>query len=107
MICGTASAQTAVVSATVKDANNYTCSGGVASAGINSGACATVVTSTAANALTTDAVLWSFSTAPTTADGSLNYTWYLTAGNVNWKVCNGTAGTLTPSGLTINWRVIR
>ena len=77
------------------------------SSGISSGACATVVTTPATGTVTTDTVAWSFSSAPATADGLLSYTWYVTAGNVNWKVCNPTANSLTPSGLVVNWRVLR
>lgn len=74
---------------------------------IASGTCATVVTTAASGAATTDSIEWAFSSAPATADGLLDVTWYVTSGNVNWKVCNPTASSQTPSGLTVNWRVMR
>jgi hypothetical protein len=74
---------------------------------IGAGACATTVTTAATGALTTDAIEWAFATAPTTADATLNYTWYPTANNVNWKVCNTSAGGITPTAMVINWKVIR
>jgi hypothetical protein len=77
------------------------------SSAIASLACATVVTTAASGAATTDAVEWSFASAPATADGLLEVTWYVTSGNVNWKVCNPTASSQTPSGLVVNWRVVR
>jgi hypothetical protein len=32
---------------------------------------------------------------------------YPTAGNVNFKLCNNTASSITPTAITINWRVNR
>jgi hypothetical protein len=32
---------------------------------------------------------------------------YPTANNVNFKVCNNTAGSITPGAITLNWRVVR
>ncbi len=76
-------------------------------AAIDSGACAAVVATPATNALTTDSVLWAFASVPTASDGQLSYTWYVTADHVNWRVCNPTTRVLTPSGLSVNWRVLR
>lgn len=81
---------------------------------IGSGACATVVSTTATGVLTTDSIIWSPNADPTgvtgyavSATGSL-YIWaYPTADHVNYKVCNNTSGSLTPSALTLNWRVAR
>jgi hypothetical protein len=77
------------------------------SGAIRAGDCASIVTTAATGALTSDTISWAFASAPTTADGALNYAWYLTNGKVNWKVCNPGAGSITPGGLVINWRVVR
>ena len=82
--------------------------------GINSGACATVVSVSATGVATTDTITYTPAADPTgvtgyavSATGSL-YIWaYPTADHVNFKVCNNTSGTLTPSALTINWQVRR
>jgi hypothetical protein len=74
---------------------------------IGAGACATVVTSTAAGAATTDRIKWAYASAPATADGLLTLSPYVTSGNVNWKLCNPTASSQTPSGLVVNWQVLR
>jgi hypothetical protein len=79
----------------------------LASGAITQQTCATVVTTAASGAATTDAVQWAFASAPTTNDGLLHYSWYVTAGNVNWQVCNTSAASLASSGLVINWMVIR
>ena len=81
---------------------------------ISSGACASAVTTTATGTATTDAIIIAVNADPTattgyapSASGSL-YIWsYPTSGNVNFKVCNNTAGSITPSAITINWRVVR
>ncbi len=71
------------------------------------GACATVVTTTARGVALTDAIIWSYASEPATADGKLILSAYPTSGNVNFKLCNPTAQLLTPSGLIVNWRVVR
>jgi hypothetical protein len=82
---------------------------------ISSGACATVVTTTATGAATSglgSRITATPSVDPTgvtgygpSASGSL-YVWvYPTANNVNFKVCNNTSGSITPSALTMNWIV--
>jgi hypothetical protein len=81
---------------------------------ISSGTCATVVTTSATGAGTTDIIIYTANADPTavtgygpSASGSL-YIWaYPTANNVNFRVCNNTGGTITPSALTLNWRVVR
>lgn len=81
---------------------------------ISSGTCATVVTVSATGVATTDAIAYTPNTDPTavtgygpSASGSL-YIWsYPTSNNVNFKVCNNTSGSITPSALTLNWRVTR
>jgi hypothetical protein len=74
---------------------------------IGAGACATVVTTTAGGVATTDRIEWAYANAPATADGMLTLSPYVTSGNVNWKLCNPTASSQTPSGLVVNWEVLR
>lgn len=81
---------------------------------ISSGACASAVTVAATNVATTDVIQATPSADPTgvtgyavSATGSLYIQAYPTAGYVNFKVCNNTAGSLTPSALTLNWKVTR
>ncbi len=82
--------------------------------GITTGTCATVVTTAATGAATTDNLIANPTADPTgvtgyapSASGSLYIQAYITSGNVNFKVCNNTSGTITPSALTMQWRVIR
>jgi hypothetical protein len=81
---------------------------------ISSATCATVVTTTATNAATTDVIWWGFNGDPTgvtgyaaATAGMLTIIAYPSSGNVNFKVCNNTAGSITPGAITLNWRVIR
>ena len=81
---------------------------------IASGACATAVTGTATGTLTSDNLLAEFNadvSAVTgygvTTTGQLTVYKYLTANNVNFKVCNSTALSITPGAATLNWRVTR
>ena len=81
---------------------------------ISSGACATAVTTTATGTLTTDTIIATPNADPTgvtgyavSNSGSLYIQAYPTSGNVNFKVCNNTSGSITPSALTLNWKVIR
>lgn len=84
-------------------------------AAISSGACATVVTVAAAGVATTDVVSTGFNGDPTAVTGYgasatgavLTIYPYPTAGNVNFKVCNSTSASITPSALTLNWKVTR
>lgn len=81
---------------------------------ISSGACASAVTTTATGTATTDAIIATVNADPTATTGyapsntgSL-YIWtYPTSGNVNFKVCNNTASSISPSAITLNWRVVR
>lgn len=81
---------------------------------ITSGTCATVVTTSATGTATTDTIIATPNADPTgvtgyavSATGSLYIQAYPTTNNVNFKVCNNTAGSLTPAALTMNWRVVR
>lgn len=81
---------------------------------ISSGACATVVTTSATGALTTDSITWTPNAdisgvtgyAPVSTGALMIYP-YPTADNVNFKVCNPTASSITPGAVTLNWRIIR
>lgn len=81
---------------------------------IGSATCATAVSPAAIGVLTTDVVNWSFNGDPTavtgyipSASGMLAVIAYPTAGNVNFKICNNTSGSITPGAITLNWRVVR
>jgi len=85
------------------------------SSAISSATCATVVTTAATNTATTDVVVAGFQGDVTgvtgyipSTSGMLTIIAYPTANNVNFKVCNNTASSITPgAALVINWRVIR
>jgi len=79
---------------------------------VGAGGCAAPVTTAASGVATTDAISWSFNAAPGTGYGSvtgsgLNIQSYVTSGNVNFVVCNPTAGSITPAAAIVNWRVTR
>lgn len=86
----------------------------MATGAIASTACASVVTTAATGTLSTDAIIWTPNASikaltgytPATT-GGLTIAAYPTADNVNFDVCNWSTGSLTPSALTLNWRVIR
>lgn len=84
----------------------------MATGSLGGGVCAAAVTTAAANVATTDAITWSFNAAPGTGYGSasgsgLHIQSYPTSGNVNFVVCNPTAGAIVPAAATLNWRVTR
>jgi hypothetical protein len=81
---------------------------------ITSATCATVVTTTATNAATTDVIGWGFNSDPhavvgyiPSTSGMLTIIAYPSSGNVNFLVCNNTSGSVTPGAITLNWRVTR
>lgn len=81
---------------------------------ISSATCATVVTTSATNTATTDAILWGFNGDPTAVTGyvplvagMLTIIAYPTSNNVNFKVCNNTNASVTPGAITLNWRTVR
>lgn len=75
---------------------------------IASGACATTVTTLAANVAGTDTISWSYASFPAPAtDGRLVLNAFISAGNVNFSRCNPTSTAIVPNGLTVNWRVNR
>lgn len=79
---------------------------------IASGACASVVTTAATGTATTDVVDFGFNGDPTATTGyiapnMLAIVAYPSSNNVNFKVCNNTGGSITPSAITLNWKVRR
>lgn len=81
---------------------------------IASGSCATVVTGTATGAVTTDTLGKSFNTdvtgttgyIPAVTGGLTIFDW-ISANQVNFKVCNFTSASITPGAVTINWNIVR
>lgn len=106
---GTATVPTGTLTVTIAS--------GTASLGtsaIASGATATTVTVSATGVATTDVILWDFNSDPTgvtgyqaSANGMLTIITFPTNGNVNFKVANNTASSITPGAITLNWRVQR
>jgi hypothetical protein len=82
---------------------------------ISSGACATVVTTAVTGVATTDVIEVGFNGDPTAVTGYgasstgavLTIYPYPSSGNVNIKVCNSTASSITPGALTLNFKVYR
>jgi hypothetical protein len=81
---------------------------------IASGASASVVTVAATGVATTDVIDWGFNGDPTgvvgyqpSVNGMLTIIAYPTADNVNFKVANNTAASVTPGAITLNWKVRR
>lgn len=81
---------------------------------ISSGTCSSVVTVSASGVATTDTITASPNGDPTATTGYLPlttgsvYIWsYPTSGNVNFKTCNNSSGSITPGAVTLNWRVVR
>ena len=81
---------------------------------ISSATCATAVTVSATGVVTTDTLNASFSADPTAVTGYVPLTSgglviypYLSANNVNFKVCNFTTGSITPGAVGLNYIVIR
>jgi hypothetical protein len=86
----------------------------LATGAISSAACTSAQTDTATGAATTDVVDVSFNGDPTAVTGYVPLTAgmltiiaYPTSGNVNFKVCNNTTGSITPGAITLNWAVRR
>lgn len=86
----------------------------LATSAIGSAACTSAQTDTATGTLTTDVVGATFNGDPTAVTGFVPLTTgmltiiaYPTADTVNFKVCNNTAGSITPGAITLNWRVSR
>jgi hypothetical protein len=67
----------------------------------------TAVTVAATGAATTDAIEWSYASAPGAGDSLCIVSPYVTANNVNFVRSNPTAAAQNVSAIVINWRVIR
>lgn len=76
-------------------------------AAITPGTCGATVTVSAPGALTTDAIAFSFNAAPASNPAQLVITYWPTSNNVNFQYCNPTAGSITPTAATLNWRITR
>lgn len=80
---------------------------------IADGACAALITVAAAGVLTTDVIDWCFNATPVGKTGyapsaaALSVTLFPTAGNINILVCNKTGAAVTPSAMSVNWKVAR
>jgi hypothetical protein len=77
------------------------------SGAVTSNTCQTAITTPATGAATTDAIEWSYATAPGTADALMHVSAYPTAGNVNFTRCNASSASQTGTAIVINWRVLR
>jgi hypothetical protein len=81
---------------------------------ISANSCATVVTTSATGTATTDVITWTPNAdisgvtgyAVASTDGLIIFP-YPSSNNVNFKVCNGTASSITPGAVTLNWAVRR
>ena len=77
--------------------------------------CSTSATTAAAtNVLSTDAVEVTYKTDPTGivcygggTSGGITIRPWPTPNNMNFKLCNETASSITPGAVTVNWRVVR
>lgn len=76
-------------------------------AAIAAGAAGSTVTVAATGVATTDAIQFSFNAAIGANPGVLIVHSWVTSGNVNFAYFNPTAGSVTPSAATLNWRVVR
>jgi hypothetical protein len=84
----------------------------IPAAAIASQACATAITATATGVTTTDVVAAGFAADPTSTTGflpsaMLTIVPFAGSGSVGFRVCNLTAASITPTSLTLNWRVTR
>lgn len=87
----------------------------LSTAAIGSGSCASVVTVAASGVTTSDTISVGFLSDPTSIAGYgvsaigaiLSVYDYPTAGNVNFKVCNNTANSVSPGSMTLSWIVMQ
>jgi hypothetical protein len=86
----------------------------LSTATINSATCTAAQTVSTSNVAVTDVVQASFNSDPTldtgyipSTAGMLAIIAYPTSGDVNFKVCNNSANAITPSAVTLNYRVVR
>lgn len=75
---------------------------------IGSVGCATTITVSAAGVVAIDRLDMTLASAPGTGWAGLTLSnSYVTANNVNFVVCNPTAGSITPAAINLNWAVVR
>lgn len=74
---------------------------------LGAGACSTVTTVSAPNALTTDILAWTPSGVVGTGDRVLIMNYWLTSAAVNFMQCNPGSGSVTPNAMTVDWQVHR
>ena len=80
----------------------------LATSAIGAGVCVTTDTAiSAAGVVAADILDWSWNAAPDDSTSKLIVSAYAGSATVNFKVCNPTAGSLTPAIVSINWRVTR
>jgi hypothetical protein len=79
---------------------------------ISSGTCATTIQVAITGATTADTANVTYTTDPNTvtgykasASGKLDTTGFMTAGELNIEVCNGTASSITPSAMSVHYSV--
>lgn len=78
---------------------------------LTTGTCAAAVTVAVTGTGAGSVVNWDYATDPSGvvgygSSGGLTVTAYGTAGNANFRVCNPTAGSITPGAMNLNFRVI-
>lgn len=86
----------------------------LATGAISSAACTSAQTDTATGTATTDVIVATFAADPVAVTGYVPLTaggltiyMYPTTDTFNAKVCNFTAGSITPGAITLNWKVVR
>jgi hypothetical protein len=80
----------------------------MATSAIAAGACNTADANiTAAGVVSTDVVKFSPNADPGLNSGLLVYSAWAGSGVISFRVCNPSAGSLTPAAVTMNWRVER
>lgn len=86
----------------------------LATGAISSATCTAAQTDTATGTATTDVINVTFNGDPTAVTGYVPLTTgmltiivYPTVNTFNAKVCNNTAGSITPGAITLNWTVVR
>ena len=80
----------------------------MATAAISSGACSTADASiTATGVVSTDVVKFSPNADPGLNSGLLVYSAWAGTDVISFRVCNPSAGSITPAAVTLNWRVDR
>ena len=79
---------------------------------VNTGTCGSATAVTVTGALSTDNISLDFNADPTGTTGftpgsMLTIVKYSGSGGFSYKLCNNTAGNITPSAVTLNYRITR